>query len=194
MIIIKNAIDEHLLEAVYANFPSEDWKGWHHYSDKDAEKYGSKPYPELFPHTPFPSCVAPVLYALADKVSSHIVQGCFPDFDTYGSGLHMLKPGGYLRPHLDSSIHPLTGWKREYSCVLFCNKNWDRKDGGCFGMANKTNTVLPLWNTVILFRTTEDSVHWVSKITGDKTRKSISLFYWSKEQPKDPTRNKAKFL
>ena len=188
MIVIENAIDTRLLETVSDLFPSEDWEGWHHYSDKDAEKFGSKPKVSL------PECVITALNSVYLQAAPYVNRGCFPDFELHGAGLHKLEPGGYLRPHIDSSIHPKTGWKREYSCVLFCNKNWERKDGGCFGISNDIGEHLPTWNKLILFRTTEESVHWVSKITGNESRKSLALFFWSHEEPIDPTRDKAKFL
>ena len=189
MEVIKDAIDPYLLRALYACWPDESWRGWHRYNDKHANKYGSRS-PKDLPSPAMP-CIMQMIEAVTDCVD--IPNYCFPDLELPGAGLHMLPSGGYLRRHLDSSFMDSTGWKREYSCVLGVSPEWDcMTDGGEF-ILNETS-VDPEFNQLVVFRTTETSYHEVLEVTGLRSRLSLCVFYWSEEEPTDPTRDKARFF
>lgn len=188
MEVIKNAIDPSLLRALYASWPKQDWRGWHRYKGKDANKYGSRAAGEL------PSIVMPCVLQMIDAITDTVDMPpyCFPDLELYGAGLHMLPPRGYLRKHLDSSYMESTGWKREYSCVLGVNPDWDSDiDGGDFVLNDQR---VPLeFNQLVIFRTNDESFHEVLDVTGDVYRKTLCVFYWSEKEVSWPIRHKARF-
>lgn len=186
MILIDNVVNSGLLRYVYETWPDQTWRGWHHYSDNVSEKYGSKSLRDL--SSPVKEC----LYQMIDKIDFEAkYNDCFPDLELYGSGMHMLTPEGFLKRHLDASQMEATGWKREYSCVLFANPEWKKEWGGDFNL-EPSYKVFPKFNTLCIFKTTEDSWHWINKVTGPIPRCTLSLFYWSK-QPINNIRTKAQF-
>lgn len=184
--IIDDAIEPNQLVAAVKQFPETDWQGYHHYSDNDSEKYGSKPKPDL------PVECLNAINQLHRKCECVIKPPHFADLDLFGSGLHRMEPGGYLRRHLDSSVHRLRGWERTYSCVLFGNKC----GGGALHVETGTGEVCnvePRFNRLVIFRTNETSWHWVDSVTGPFPRLSLSLFYYRSSKPADPTRIQARF-
>lgn len=185
MIKVENqAINRSMLEAVWATWPDDRWRGWHHYSGPDSEKYASK-------SAEIPRAAEHALHEMVRLVGFRVKHGAFPDWELYGAGLHMIKPGGYLKPHLDSAMMESTGWKREYSCVLNVNPHWEPEWGGQFRLGD--NLYHPRFNQMILFKTTEDAVHEVLPVTGPVPRCTLSIFFWSQETPSDP-RTSAKFF
>lgn len=185
MKIIQDAINHSLLHAVHATWPDVNWNGWHHYSGQDAEKYGTRSARDLSP------LVTSCLYQMVEVASQYVEFGCFPDMELHGAGMHMLCPGGYLRKHLDSSVMESTGWKREYSCVLGVNPVWREQWGGRFVLDHTPS--VPLFNQMVIFRTTENAYHWVEEVIGPEPRCTLAVFFWSKREPADPSRTSARF-
>lgn len=184
VLIEKQAISPAMAHAVWATWPKDDWRGWHHYSGKDSEKWASK-------SADIPEAAKHALHEMVRLVGFRVERGCFPDWELYGAGLHMIKPGGYLRPHLDSAMMEATWWKREYSCVLSVNPEWDHDWGGQFRLYDEL--YIPRFNTLTLFRTTEESVHEVLPVTGPVPRCTLSIFFWSQAKP-ESERTAAYFL
>ena len=172
--------------AAWATWPDRKWPGWHHYKSKDADKYGTKSRHDI----PFASmsCIMDMI-AVA---SSHVIEGCFPDLELHGAGMHMIPPGGYLRKHLDSSVMESTGWRREYSCVLGVNPHWGGW-GGRFVMDGE-EPISPEFNQMILFRTGEESFHQVTDVEGTVSRCTLAVFFWSHGSVGSNPRTQAKFF
>lgn len=187
MIIIDNAISSSLVRSLWAVWPDKQWSGWHHYKGRDADKYATKSRHDL------PHVASLCLLEMARAVDDKVLDFTFPDFEMHGSGMHMIPSGGFLAKHLDSAVMESTGWRREYSCVLCVNPHWQDDWGGEFGIVGH-DTVSPRFNRLILFRTTESSVHWVNRVTGPISRYTLSLFYWSECEPDDSTRTQARFF
>lgn len=186
MWVIEEAVSPSLLLAAWATWPDAKWRGWHHYRGRDSEKYGTKSRGDI----PYQHLRA--IDLMIERVSGIVKPCAFPDYDLFGAGLHMIPPGGYLRKHLDSSMMESTGWKREYSCVLGVNPNWEKKWGGEFVLGD--NAVRPAFNQMILFETTEDAYHEVREVTGPDARCTLAVFFWSEEAPTDLTRTNARFF
>lgn len=183
-----NAINPLLLRAVWATWPERTWRGWHHYSGRDSEKYGTKSEHDLTPAVT--KAMSQILNTVAMMLPSLSVN-VFPDLEFHGAGMHMIMPGGYLSKHLDSSVMESTGWKREYSVVLGVNPEWHSDWGGEFVLGS--DIVWPEFNQLIVFKTTETSWHEVKQVTGPVPRCTLALFLWSQEKPDDPTRTQARF-
>jgi Rps23 Pro-64 3,4-dihydroxylase Tpa1-like proline 4-hydroxylase len=185
MLVIENAINSNLLRATWATWPGHYWNGWYHYSGVNAEKYATKSKHDV-PHAAM-ACIMEMITVASD----HVIPESFPDLDLHGAGLHMIPQFGYLRPHLDSSYMESTGWKREYSCVLSVNPEWNNW-GGKFILQGEE--VAPKFNQLILFRTTEDSIHEVTDVKGPYPRCTLAVFFWSKNRDVNKSRPSAKFF
>ena len=186
MIVIENAINPHLLRAAWATWPDKKWRGWHRYSGRDAEKYGTKSHHDIT--TAANACLMQMITA----ASEYVIDEAFPDLELHGAGMHMIPPSGYLAKHLDSSVMVSTGWRREYSCVLGVNPEWDAGWGGEFVMNGEI--VQPKFNQLILFETTDDSFHEVQKVRGPVTRCTLAVFFWSHGTVGLNPRTQAKFF
>ena len=82
-----------------------------------------------------------------------------------------MRPGDYLRMHLDADRHPLTGLERRANAILFLT-------GDCGGpLILGESPVQPTPGRLVLFETTDESWHGVpGPITG--ARLSLSSYWW----------------
>jgi hypothetical protein len=179
--IIDDAVPPELLRAAIAEFPGPDWRHWHKYADGNAVKYGTRDRLRIPP-----ACweVLRSLFALPIEELTGI-SGTFPDVELYGAGLHLIPAGGHLGMHLDSDHHPITGWKREFSGVLFLEENV----GGEL-VLGETN-IEPRFNRLAMFRCTDQSWHGVPN-PPRFDRKTLSVFWWSQNES-DRIRPAARF-
>lgn len=187
MQIIDNAIKPSILRAAWADWPDASWKGWHPYRDKSALKYATRDAQSI------PRSVWPALFAMANVVDpiANSVEA-FPDWDLMGSGMHVLPPGGYLSRHLDANVMRRTGWRREFSCVLFANPTWQESWGGAFKLDGH-DPIYPQFNRLVVFACTDEAWHEVEQVVGGVPRCSLSLFFWS-QRATPGTRPTATFL
>jgi hypothetical protein len=131
---------------------------------------------------------------------SGLTTNAFPDLGHYGGGM-MLTPnsnneGGYLGMHVDAEVHGLhPDWRREYSAILCLSEEYDSSfdvrlhDG-------ENHTRIPYkFNTLNVFKCSENSWHGFPEITKGMNRKTVGLMYWSKiaEEDKKKEKVKAKF-
>ena len=190
VMIIDNAVQRGIANAAAVHFPQPDWEGWHKYDDPNARKYGQAEGVKVGP------LYQNLMWQMVTRVGDMVGPNCFPDFTLYGAGFHRMERGGYLKPHLDSAMHKVTGWKREWSATLFLSPEWQDAMGGhlLLDKPNTTEIISPLFNRLVLFRCTESAKHEVTEILGDVPRLSFALFYFSLDEPNDPTRTQARFF
>ncbi|MGZ3871971.1 MAG: 2OG-Fe(II) oxygenase [Mucilaginibacter sp.] len=122
-----------------------------------------------------------------------IKETLLPDPYFVGGGYHEIKPGGLLKVHADFNKHDFTKLDRRINVLVYLNKNWDESYGGHFELWDKTLTkaskkVLPVFNRVAIFSTTDFSYHGhPDPLTcpPDRSRKSLALYYYSNGRPKN---------
>ncbi len=113
-----------------------------------------------------------------------------PYFD--GGGYHEIKPGGLLKVHADFNKHQATMLDRRLNLLVYLNKDWEDSYGGHFELWDKDMTkaykkVLPVFNRVAIFSTTDFSYHGhPNPLTcpPDRSRKSLALYYYTNGRPK----------
>ena len=127
----------------------------------------------------------------------------FSDIGLNGGGWHAMGNIGKLNPHLDYSIHPKLNLKRKLNLIIFLNKNWKKTWGGrtqFYTHNKKDNThreifkeVIPKFNRALLFDTSQNSWHGVSKIKCPKKqyRKSLAIYFLTNKSSKTIKRKKA---
>lgn len=114
-----------------------------------------------------------------------------PDPYFEGGGYHEIKPGGLLKIHADFNKHRTTNLDRRINLLIYLNKEWEDSFGGHFELWDKDmitsrKKILPLFNTVAIFSTTDFSYHGhPNPLTcpPERSRKSLALYYYSNGRP-----------
>ncbi len=94
-----------------------------------------------------------------------ISETLIPDPYFEGGGYHQIKPGGYLKVHVDFHKHKAMGLARRLNLLVYLNEDWPEEYGGHFelwerDMSKCAVRIAPLFNRVALFSTTDYSCAW----------------------------------
>jgi hypothetical protein len=127
-----------------------------------------------------------------------IKETLLPDPYLEGGGYHEIKPGGLLKVHADFNKHQFTMLDRRINLLVYLNKDWEESYGGHFELWNTKMTksyrkVLPVFNRLAIFSTTDFSYHGhpdALSCPPDRSRKSIALYYYSNGRPKSEVSEK----
>ena len=95
---------------------------------------------------------------------------CLGPVDTPNVTLY--RPGDYQFPHADA------GAKRSVSFVWNLSKSWQREWGGHFFWCSPPTNLVPAFNTLLLFRVTSDSYHFVCPISPKAEAKRLAISGW----------------
>ena len=114
-----------------------------------------------------------------------------------GGGLHEIKSGGLLKVHTDFNKHPTNNFDRRVNVLIYLNKDWQEKYNGSLelwdkDMRNCKQKILPSFNKMVIFSTTDFSNHGHPdpiECPTNISRKSIALYYFSKGRPKNEILN-----
>ena len=117
-----------------------------------------------------------------------------------GGGLHEIKSGGLLKVHTDFNKHPTNNFDRRVNVLIYLNKDWQEKYNGSLelwdkDMKNCKQKILPSFNKMVIFSTTDFSNHGHPdpiECPTNISRKSIALYYFSKGRPKEEILNEDK--
>jgi Rps23 Pro-64 3,4-dihydroxylase Tpa1-like proline 4-hydroxylase len=198
--VIDELLPEHVLDAVLEEFPSPADADWIKFNDARERKLASKDETVMGPAT------RQLLAALNSSAFIDFLErltgidGLVPDPHLEGGGLHQIERGGHLKVHADFNRHPRTGLERRLNVLLYLNRDWRDEYGGAFELWDKKMTraeakVMPYFNRCVVFSTTSTSYHGHPEPLAcpeGETRKSIALYYYSKDRPADevnPTHN-----
>jgi hypothetical protein len=186
-VVMDGFFDEVTLDRTIADFPTRKVRDWITYETAHESKQTSRGINKLSPFTQLF-----FLQLCSESFLEHIryITG-FPDLLMdplfHGGGLHESVRGGWLNIHADWTKHPSLPLTRRLNLIIYLNRDWDRNWGGELELCDSaTKTcrakVLPVFNRAVLFPTTSETLHgFPTPITCpvDRTRKSISVFYWS---------------
>ena len=120
-----------------------------------------------------------------------IEEPLFGDPYFQGAGQHEIKKGGLLKVHADFNKHPISNLDRRVNVLIYLNKDWKDEYQGHFElwdkkMENSIKKILPLFNRMAIFSTTDFSYHGHPNpllCPEDRSRKSLALYYYSNGRP-----------
>lgn len=109
----------------------------------------------------------------------------------WGGGQHEIKKGGLLKIHADFNKHPTFDLDRRINVLIYLNKEWKEEYGGYLELWDKNmekceKRILPQFNTLVVFSTTDFSYHGHPdplNCPQNMSRKSLALYYYSNGRP-----------
>lgn len=119
------------------------------------------------------------------------IPNLIPDPHFLGGGFHEIKPGGFLKVHVDFNKHYGNKLDRRLNVLVYLNENWEDAYGGHFEMWNHdmsqcVQRVSPIFNRMVVFSTIPGSYHGhPDPLTcpPDRSRRSLALYYYSNGRP-----------
>lgn len=172
-----------------------------HYANPNESKYASKGEHRFGPKTKallhFMNS-QPFLEFLQEL--SGIEETLIPDPYFEGGGFHQIKPGGFLKIHVDFHKHKLMQLDRRLNVLVYLNENWEESYGGHFELWEKdmskcVTKIAPLFNRLAMFSTTGNSYHGHPNILTcppDRSRRSLALYYYTNGRPSNELSNDQK--
>lgn len=126
-----------------------------------------------------------------------IKETLIPDPYFEGGGFHEIKPGGYLKMHVDFHKQKLTNLDRRLNILIYLNEDWKEEYGGNFelwerDMSKPVKKILPIFNRLAMFSTTDYSWHGhPDPLTcpPDRSRRSIALYYYTNGRPDEEVKS-----
>lgn len=187
--VIDDFFCEGVAEELEAEFLSYDDSRWFFYNNAVENKKAISDW-NLFPgHTYRALCELnsdSVISVLRDCLGIDLYQ----DPGLHGGGWHIHGSGGNLNPHLDYSIHPKLKLQRKLNVIVYLSSELREEHGGHLGFwsndqitggpANLTKEVFPKFNRAVIFDTTQDSWHGMSRQLVQPQgifRKSLAVYY-----------------
>jgi hypothetical protein len=179
------------LKKVLAEFPVLGDKNDIKFENPNESKLASKGEYRFGPHaTEFAHFMnsQPMLDFLSQLTG---IPNLIPDPSFEGGGFHQILPGGYLKIHSDFNKHRVTGLDRRLNVLVYLNEDWQESYGGHFElwdteMKGCVKKILPLFNRMAMFSTTDYSYHGhPDQLTcpPDRSRKSMAFYYYTNGRP-----------
>ena len=192
-IYIDDFFDENFLEEVLKEFPRVDQlKDKIYYANPNENKYATKGEYTFGDQTKklvhFLNS-QPFLEFL-QKITG-IEETLIPDPYFEGGGFHEIKPGGFLKVHVDFHKNKKLQLSRRVNFLIYLNKDWEEEYGGHLELWEKdmsqcVSKILPKFNRAAMFSTTGDSWHGHPdplNCPEGKSRKSLALYYYTNGRP-----------
>jgi hypothetical protein len=115
------------------------------------------------------------------------IENLIPDPQLSGGGMHQIVRGGKLGVHVDFNKHGPYQLDRRLNLLLYLNKDWKEEYGGHLQlwdqeMKHCERKILPIFNRLALFSTTESSWHGHPDPLACPegwSRKSLALYYYT---------------
>src|SRR3984957_1429988 len=190
-VVFDNFFDPALLDVVLEEFPKPGQIKWQSFDNGQEVKLASATETSFGPVTRL------LMYHLNSKTCLQFlsavtgIDNLIADPGFEGGGLHQIVRGGKLGVHADFNKHRNFGLDRRLNLLLYLNKDWREEYGGHLqlwdrGMTGCEAKVLPIFNRVMVFGTTDFTFHGHPdplQCPDGMTRKSLALYYFSNGRP-----------
>ena len=185
--------DPEFLRKVAAEFPDvSKLKDRIHYANPNEEKFATKGEAQFGEHTKrLVHFLNSATFLQFLQELTGIEELLIPDPYFEGGGFHEIKPGGFLKLHVDFHQHRRMKLSRRLNLLVYLNEDWEEEYGGHFelwerDMSKVVTRILPVFNRVALFTTSGDSWHGhPDPLTcpPDRSRRSLALYYYTNGRP-----------
>lgn len=131
------------------------------------------------------------------------IEGLIYDPEYYGAGTHNNQHGQSMDVHIDFNYHRTTGYHRRLNLIVYISEEWERSWGGDLELhkdpwkpeSDQWISYPSFGNNAVIFETNEISWHGFNEITLPEnkrhlSRKSLTVYYYSKERPAEETGRK----
>lgn len=192
-IVMDDFFDEEVLDQVLREFPGIKDIAWHQYYDSNQIKLSNEneEYIGLFTRHVLHSLNSSIFLNFLEELTG--IQDLISDPFYRGGGLHNILPGGKLGVHADFNKHQKYDLDRRLNLLLYLNKDWKEEYGGHIELWDKNmqkcvKRVLPIFNRVVIFTTTDHSFHGHPdplNCPNPMSRKSLALYYYTHGRPEE---------
>lgn len=191
-IVFNDFLELKAAEKALEVFPKIQDSGWIHYVHINERKHGLNKLdliPPFIRDEVIKELNSPTFIEYLEKLTG--ISNLLPDATIEGGGIHQSENGGYLNIHADFTVHPHKKlWRRRVNLLVYLNDNWQNSYGGSLELREKDMSkcavkIAPMFNRVVVFNTDEDSYHGFPdpiECPKEVTRKSIALYYFTKEE------------
>lgn len=198
-IIFKNFFNPQFLEKIVTEFPDLSQEDGLTYQNSNEKKYASKGEQSFGENT------KQLMYYLNSQpfleflqILTGIEETLIGDSYFLGGGLHEIKRGGLLKVHADFNKHQYTQLDRRINVLIYLNQNWKEEYGGYLEFWDQNmqvcqQRVLPVFNTLVIFKTNDFSYHGHPDPLAcppNVSRKSLALYYYSNGRPNSEINSK----
>lgn len=203
--VIDSFFDLDVARQLDAEFPPYDSERWFYYKNAIEDKKTANDW-NLFPALTYKVFRDLVSEKFANFLAKEMDIELFPDQGLHGGGWHIHAAGGNLNPHLDYSIHPKVGLQRKLNIIIYLSEALKPEHGGHLGLWSHDEEfcqplklvaeVEPKFNRAILFDTTQNSWHGMSRTleTPENVfRKSFAVYYLTTPPANVDQRERAMF-
>lgn len=209
-IIWDNFLDTKTLNTVRSEFPNQDSDFWTWKSnDENSIKYMCQDRIVIEKLTGINKLIKYLNSSFFCRILSSMfeIPNLVSDGDLAGGGLHLIGNGGFLKVHADfNQSDKKPNYHRRLNLILYLSDEWKNSYNGNLELWNTDLTkaevkIEPISNRMICFNTQPDgdviAYHGHPKplnVPENIYRKSIALYYYSKEKPNNILSDKHKTL
>lgn len=203
--VIDNFLKEDVLEHIIEEFPHYDAEEWLAYNNPLEDKKTSNVW-HLMPKYTYSLFQYLNSHDFTEYLSDLVGEKLYADYGLHGGGLHCHSDGGNLNPHMDYSIHPKINLQRFLNIIIYVSPGMKEEFGGHLGLwehddkniqpGKLATEVFPKCNRAILFNTTQNSWHGMSRglsLPKEIFRSSLAIYYLREPDKNAAKRGKALF-
>ncbi len=182
--VVDNLLPEDLAHQLHSLFPSGDQMMLKK-SIRENKFVG-------FEMNKYPSLLEECIYAFQEQEVVELIgkitgiPQALPDENLYAGGLSLMEKNQFLNPHLDNSHDKDRKLWRVLNLLYYVTPNWELANGGNLeiwpeGLENDPITIVSKFNRLAIMATHQESLHSVSPVKSNESRKCISNYYFSEQ-------------
>ena len=205
-VVIDNFFTTETATKLVADFPTYSSDIWHTYNNAIEDKKTCNNWNQ-FPKTTYSVFNYLGSSAFIDVMSQITgIDKMYSDPGLNGGGWHSHTKNGKLNVHLDYSVHPKLGLKRNFNLIIYMTPEWDASWGGGLELWNhnpdtnqpkeRVKLIENKFNRAVVFDTTQNSWHGLPadlECPDGVARQSLAVYYLTQADSLTDPRGKALF-
>lgn len=187
--VIDNFLKEEVLQNIIKSWPSSDDESWHrgHSMIDGKDNILEQGMRGISKTKKMPEYIAKIVdYLHSEDFTNRIgklleIKDLYPDKVMRWSGMRVMLPNSFQLIHSDARKSPETGLRKEITCLLYFNENYDKsKDEGCLeiwtdDMNTCTHEIEPISNRLVAFLNSDTSFHGVPTVKFERKAITFSI-------------------